>query len=255
MVMPNLDEVLLEPSRDVAPSRDFFAAVLGMASHDLRQPLQVISCTHEFLASRVGASPEREHLERGGRASARLTETLDLLTEALRLYECSGNIRTQPTRLTSVLESLARELSDTAEHKGLDLDIRATRISVISHPVLLGAILRNLVRNALQYTQPGGRVQVACRRRGNTVHIEVHDTGAGVPAGKLATIFEAFKRIDSTRAEGLGLGLFIVRRAANALGHRVAVRSALGQGSCFSVIAQAAPAAGAEKDCAAPHMC
>jgi Histidine kinase-, DNA gyrase B-, and HSP90-like ATPase len=71
-------------------------------------------------------------------------------------------------------------------------------------------LLGNLIRNAVKYTDPAGRVLVGCRRRGAFMKIEVHDTGIGIPPDKLSN--EAFHRLDSTRADGLGLGLFVVRR-------------------------------------------
>jgi signal transduction histidine kinase len=111
---------------------------------------------------------------------------------------------------------------------------------ILSQPVLLDGILRNLSRNAVDHTSPGGRILVGCRRRGATVRIEVHDTGEGIPPDKLASVFEPFFRLDETRSEGLGLGLFIVRRAADCVGHRVELRSAVGRGSCFTVVAEAA---------------
>jgi signal transduction histidine kinase len=109
----------------------------------------------------------------------------------------------------------------------------------LSHPVLLASMLRNLVRNAIDYTPPGGQVFVAHRRYGSELRIEVRDTGTGIRANALATIFDAFQRADESRADGLGLGLFIVKRAADLLGHRVEVQSAEGQGSRFTVVARA----------------
>jgi two-component system, OmpR family, phosphate regulon sensor histidine kinase PhoR len=103
--------------------------------------------------------------------------------------------------------------------------------------MLLSAILRNLLRNAIDYTPSGGRVLVASRRRGTRMHIEVRDSGPGIAHDEISKIFEAFYRADTSRADGLGLGLFIVRRAAQFLGHRVEVRSAVGRGSCFTVVA------------------
>ena len=75
------------------------------------------------------------------------------------------------------------------------------------------------------------------------MRIEVHDTGVGMPPDKLASVFQAFYRLDSTQPNGLGLGLFVVRRAVDLLGHRVEVCSTLGHGSCFAVVAKAAAAA------------
>jgi signal transduction histidine kinase len=101
-------------------------------------------------------------------------------------------------------------------------------------------MLRNLVRNAIDYTPPGGSVFVASRRFGSQLRIEVRDTGVGIPANALSTIFRAFQRGDESRTDGLGLGLFIVKHAADLLGHRIEVRSAEGRGSCFTIVANAA---------------
>ena len=111
---------------------------------------------------------------------------------------------------------------------------------IMSQPLLLDGILRNLTRNALDHTPPRGRVLIGCRRRGATIHVEVYDTGDGIPADKLQNIFEPFFRLNTTRSTGLGLGLFIVKRAADCLEHRIEVRSAIGHGSCFSVVARSA---------------
>ena len=116
----------------------------------------------------------------------------------------------------------------------------ATRWVARSHPVLLTGMLRNLIRNAIDYTPAGGGVFVTSRRCGSALRIEVRDTGDGIPAGALPTIFRAFQRADETRLDGLGLGLFIVKHAADLLGHRVEVRSTENHGSCFTIIADAA---------------
>jgi signal transduction histidine kinase len=109
----------------------------------------------------------------------------------------------------------------------------------MSNPVLLDGILRNLVRNAVKYTEPGGRILIGCRRVGRDIRIDVYDTGIGISPDHLPRIFDAFQRIDSTRPDGLGIGLFVVRRAVHLLGHRVEVRSQPGYGSRFSVFARA----------------
>jgi signal transduction histidine kinase len=82
-------------------------------------------------------------------------------------------------------------------------------------------------------------VWATCRRCGPELRISVRDTGIGIRASALSTIFRAFQRADDSRADGLGLGLFIVKQAAELLGHRIEVRSAEGRGACFTVVANA----------------
>ena len=124
--------------------------------------------------------------------------------------------------------------------KGITFLVTATRWVAFSHPVLLTGMLRNLVRNAIDYTPAGGAVFVTTRRCGAEMRVEVRDTGVGIRATALSAIFNAFQRADDSRMDGLGLGLYIVKHAADLLAHRVDVRSAEGRGSCFTVVASAA---------------
>lgn len=219
---------------------DFQAALLGMAGHDLRQPLQIIQSAYEWLSDRVAGTSEKARLERGERAIARLTEQLDQLVNALRLYEHTQRMEIAAVRLAPLFWRIANENERDAQEDGIELRVHATRGAVMSNAVLLEGILRNLVRNAVKYTEPGGRILIGCRRAKDDVRIDVYDTGVGIAPEHLPQIFDAFQRVDSTRADGLGIGLFVVRRAVALLGHCVEVRSRPGCGSRFSVFARAA---------------
>lgn len=225
---------------DLQRTSDFQATLLGMAGHDLRQPLQVIQSAYEWLGSRIAHASEKARLERGERAIARLTEQLDRLVGALRLYEHAKRIQVTPVRLAPLLRCIAAENRDAALDKGVDLRVCGTTAAVMSDPVLLEGILQNLVRNAVKYTETGGRILIGCRRLGSDVRVDVYDTGVGMAPEHLPRIFEAFQRLDTARADGLGIGLFVVRRAVELLGHRVEVRSTPARGSRFTVIARRA---------------
>jgi signal transduction histidine kinase len=225
---------------DLQRTSDFQAALLGMAGHDLRQPLQVIQSAYEWLGRRVADTSGRERLQRGERAIARLTEQLDTLVDALRLSECTGRMEVSPVALSPLFWRIAGENESDARKCGISLRVHYTRGVVASNPALLEGILRNLVRNAVKFTQAGGAILVGCRRVKGNIRIDVCDTGVGIAPDYLTRIFDAFQRIDSTHAGGLGIGLFVVRRAAQLLGHHVEVRSAPGRGSRFSVFARAA---------------
>lgn len=225
---------------DQQRASDFQAALLGMAGHDLRQPLQIIQSAYEWLGSRVAHASEKVRLERGERAIATLTEQLDRLVSALRLYEHSQKMEITPVALAPLFWRIAHENENDAQENGIDLRVHRTAEVVFSNPVLFEGILRNLVRNAVKYTEPGGRILIGCRRVKDEVRVDVYDTGVGIAPDYLPQIFEAFQRLDSTRADGLGIGLFVVRRAVQLLGHRVEVHSQVGRGSRFSIVASAA---------------
>jgi len=218
----------------------FLATLLAMAGHDLRQPLQLITSAYDVLAAMFRGKEQRNELARARDATARLAGMLNQLIEALQLQERPRQNLHAPVLLRPVLDDLVAEFGDPAHRKGIAFRVTTARGTALSHPVLLTSILRNLVRNAIDYTPRGGRVFVASHRCGSELRIEVRDTGAGIRASALATIFDAFQRADDSRADGLGLGLFIVKRAADLLDHRVEVQSVEGRGSRFTVVAPAA---------------
>jgi two-component system phosphate regulon sensor histidine kinase PhoR len=219
---------------------DFHAVLLGMAGHDLRQPLQVIQSAYDWLGPRISSPADRAQLERGERAIAKLGEQLDRLVGVLRWYQDTSSMILAPVALEPLFDDLCAENGEYASERCVDLRVSPTRAVVTSNAVMLDAIVRNLVRNAIKYTPPGGRILIGCRRRGSSIRIDVCDTGIGIPPEQMPRVFQAFERMDSTRCDGLGLGLFVVRRAVELLEHRVEVSSVVGRGSRFSVLARAA---------------
>jgi two-component system phosphate regulon sensor histidine kinase PhoR len=239
-MMQGFATVAMPSPRDMELQRaiDFQAALLTMVGHDLRQPLQVLHSTYEWLGDHIGGS-EGTRLARGERALARITEQLDRLVGALRLYQQTRRIEVSPVAVGPMLQRILAEHSEAAAENGVELRVCQTGAVIMSNSVLLDGILRNLVRNAVKYTEPGGRILIGCRRSGRHARIDVYDSGVGIAPEHLARIFEAFQRVDATRRDGLGLGLFVVRRAVELLGHRIEVSSALSRGSRFSVFARA----------------
>ena len=226
--------------RDAGPAGcDFSATLLAMAGHDLRQPLQVITSAHDVLAQMVHGDAQREELARAKDATAQLAGMLGQLVDALQLRERCGD-HLHAVQLQPVLDDIAAEFAEAARLKGITFRITAVGGTALSHPVLLTGMLRNLVRNAIDYTYPGGGVFVSSRRIGSELRIEVRDTGIGIRRDALSRVFDAFERAGESRSGSLGLGLFIVKHAAKLLGHRVEVRSVAGRGSCFTVVADAA---------------
>jgi len=220
---------------------DFSATLLAMAGHDLRQPLRLITSAHDVLAQTLDSEQQREELARAEDATAQLASMLGQLVDALQLRERSGDDLQVPVPLRPILEELAAEFAEMARLKGITFVVTAACGTALSHPVLLAGMLRNLIRNAIDYTSSGGGVFVTSRRCGSELRISVRDTGVGIGTNALSAIFTAFQRADKTRQDGLGLGLFIVKHAADLLGHRVELRSAEGRGSCFAIVTNAAP--------------
>lgn len=141
-----------------------------------------------------------------------------------------------------------------AAAKGVTLRLAPTSLVTISDPVLLEQVLRNLISNAVKYTDAGG-VVVGARRRGGKVAIEVWDTGRGIAPAHAEAIFEEFYQVDNPerdREKGLGLGLAIVRRITQLIGADLDVRSTPGRGSVFRVTLPRGRAADLPAPAAAP---
>jgi signal transduction histidine kinase len=222
--------------------------ILAAAGHDLRQPLQVITMAVAALSRRPLDARERQHVERADKAVDRLVDTLNALIEASRAQYGMAQAQRQSLTLERLLQEIAGQWSFKAAEKGLRFRVCQCRAVVESDPRMLATILRNLVGNAVKYTDRGG-VLVGCRRRGADIWIEIYDTGIGIPEDKIDAIFGDFRQLDPQR-EGLGLGLRIAHSAAEALGHGLSVRSIVGRGSRFRVVV---PLAAADAPDSAPH--
>jgi signal transduction histidine kinase len=223
--------------RSSDPDGDFAAILLAMAGHDLRQPLQVITNAHDILARILDTDAQRKELAEAVTATARLNGMLTQLVEALELRERARDELHAAVPLRPIFDQLAAEFAEAARQKEITLLVSAASHAVFSHPFLLTGMLRNLIRNAIDYTPEGGGVFVTARCHGSRLRIEVRDTGVGIPSAALARIFGAFQRADRSRPDGLGLGLFIVNRLADVLQHQLEVRSAEGRGSSFIIVA------------------
>jgi two-component system CheB/CheR fusion protein len=213
---------------------------LAAASHDLRQPLQTLSLVRGILAKKIKDKKDEEALM----LVARLNETADALLGMLdTLLDINqleaGGVRPERVDfpINHLLERLRIEFAYHAQAQGLIWQVVPCRLSIRSDPRLLEPMIRNLLSNAVKHTLRG-KILLGCRRRGDKLRIQVCDTGTGIPRDQLRAIFEEFHQLDNPVREhnrGFGLGLSIVQRLANLLGHSIDVQSRTGRGSVFAV--------------------
>jgi two-component system CheB/CheR fusion protein len=139
--------------------------------------------------------------------------------------------------IKDLLDRLKDEFTYHAKAQRIGLSVVSSSLSIHSDPRLLEQMIRNLLSNALKYTKRG-KVLLGCRRRNGMLSIEIWDTGIGIPEKEHQAIFEEYHQIDNAareRSRGLGLGLSIVQRLGNLLGHPIRVRSQPGKGSVLAI--------------------
>ncbi len=213
---------------------------LAAASHDLRQPLHAIGLFAAALAARA-RDPDVAPLIANIHASIEALEGLFAqLLDLSRLETGALHPQREDVALDPLLARICADFAPQAAAHGLMLRAVPTSVDVVTDPLLLERILRNLIANALRYTRHGG-VVVGVRRVGGAIRIDVIDSGIGIAATDHQRIFDEFVQLGPSphrhaAGRGLGLGLAIVRRLAALLEHRLDVVSAPGAGSRFSVL-------------------
>jgi CheY-like chemotaxis protein/anti-sigma regulatory factor (Ser/Thr protein kinase) len=229
----DLERRVATRTRDLEAANLAKSRFIAAASHDLRQPAVAIGLLVGVLREQVQGEAQRAMIDRVDDAVASMEGLLAGLLDLSRLEAGIVQPRLSDFALQPLFDAIAAHESVAARRKGLTLRLRPTYLTVRSDRVLLEQILRNLVSNALRFTDHGG-VLVVARRSGDQIRLQVWDSGRGVPYDSQGAIFEEFVQLD-TPSGGLGLGLSIVQRTAALLGHGLSLRSTPGQGSCFGV--------------------
>ena len=210
---------------------------LASASHDLRQPMHSVGLLVGILEQRVLDAETRDIVDKLHGSAVGMEALLNTLLDVSKLDSGIIKPKVQEFELDDLLALVVSNYLPQSAAKGLGLRRVSSSAKVKSDPVLLHRILSNLLANAVRYTERG-KILVGCRRRAESVEVQVWDTGIGIPATHLEDVFDEFFQVSDPgrdRDQGLGLGLSIVKRSAELLGHRVAVRSTVGRGSMFSV--------------------
>ena len=232
---------------------------LGVMSHELRTPLNAIAGYVDLLEMGVhGPVPDaqKEPLERIRRSQHHL---LGLIDQVLTLGGPEGGglpLAGEDVPMDALLRTADSCALPQMGEKGISYTYAGCdpALAARGDGEKVRRIVLNLLDNATRFTQPGGRIQVACEAAGDEVRVRVRDSGIGIAADKLESVFEPFVQADArlTRVHGgLGLGLAISRTLAVAMGGRLTVASEPGAGSTFTLTLPRAAAVSEEARAAA----
>lgn len=210
---------------------------VAAASHDLRQPLQASLAYLSVLSRKAEREDLHELCDKARQPMKAMGDILDVLLDISDLE--GGHVKPQMIEfpLNDLLARVVASAQHQAQDKGLRLACLPTDLAVRSDPRLLERVLSNFVTNAIRYTERG-LIGIYCEPVGGNVCVSVTDTGIGIPKDAIGSIFEDHVQLANPardRRKGLGLGLSIAKRIADALGHRISVNSEVGTGSSFMI--------------------
>ncbi len=213
--------------------------LIGNISHEFRTPLAGIKAMVETL--RGGAVDDKEaagdFLNRIDSEADRLTQLVAELTELSRIETGKAELKLESLNLNNLVEEVTAQLSPQVERKKLIVvkELAADLPSVPADKARVRQVIVNLLHNAIKFTEPGGKITVSTRGEGDSVTVDIADTGRGIASDDLPHVFERFYKGDKARAgEGTGMGLAIAKHIIEAHGGDIRVESEEGRGSTFS---------------------
>jgi len=210
---------------------------LSAASHDLRQPVHSLSLLASAIEPEINSTKGKKILKQIGKANEAMLNLLNSLLDISKLDAEIVDVDPEIVNVGNIIKKIIDEFRLSAEQNGLELRSHCGQHFIEADPILFEDILRNLVHNAIRYTE-SGKILISCRKRKGKVLIQVWDTGKGIAPENQELVFAEFQQLQNPERDqnkGLGLGLAICNRLSALIGAKLSLKSELGKGSVFSL--------------------
>ncbi len=238
-----LHETEQEARRSAEAANEAKTQFLAVMSHELRTPLNAIGGYAELMLMGIRGTlsdDQKADLERIQRSQRNLLSLINDILNYAKLEAGHVEFVMAPVPLHPLLMDLESLITPQLRSRNLTYDYARCdpNLTVWGDAEKVRQILLNLLSNAIKFTEPGGTISIVCSESGDMVSIVVGDTGLGIPADRLASVFEPFVQLErrlTSNHEGTGLGLAISRDLARGLGGELTARSQLGEGSEFEL--------------------
>jgi len=209
---------------------------IAHSSHDLNQPLHTMQIYIDSLKSHITSAEAQKLIDGLQMSCQQMNRSFSSIMDLSKLEAGAIKAEFQPLLLASIFEDVRREFYFQAEAKNITFKVCNCSLTAYTDPELFARLLRNLVSNAIKYTD-SGKVVLGCRRRGDSVDVQVIDSGCGISEDEQADIFDIYRRSETVKdnVQGSGIGLSIVRHLSLLLEHPVELKTQKGKGSRFTV--------------------
>jgi PAS domain S-box-containing protein len=233
------EDELLEARRLAEQASAAKSRFLSMMSHDLRTPLAAIAGYAELLGETAADKEQTEYVASIREATREVARLIDDVLAFAQLESGRVTVRPSPLSMGDAIRRAELLVRPRMQDAGISFETSGCE-GLLAHADgdRLQQILLNLLSNAVKFTPPGGRIEIACRRHGDRVHLVVADSGIGIPEDQLEHVFEPFVQLEASveiRAQGVGLGLAISRDLARAMDGDVRASRGAGGGATFTV--------------------
>ena len=224
---------------------------LAVMSHELRTPLNAVNGYTDLMEMGIGGAvsdAQRDYLARIKKSGKFLLGLINDVLNFARLDAAAVSIKREPVQLDTILEAshVLVEPQITARNITYRYEALEGPCMALGDSEKIEQVILNLLTNALKFTDPGGAITLSCESRDGRARISVADTGRGIPASKLESVFDPFVQLDRSAnpgsQQGVGLGLAISRALARAMGGELTAESEVGKGSVFTLDLELSPA-------------
>jgi signal transduction histidine kinase len=244
---------ILAMARDISARKELERKrmeFIAMLSHDIKNPLAVLIGYADYLQHEAdsGGIKSLEVLPWIKSSALTILALVNNYLDLSRIEDRQMILAHEAVPLADVLRRIGLQYGGEAQHRKIRLELELPAALPIVHgdPLALDRTFSNLVYNALKFTPGGGTVTVSAKVENDELRVTVGDTGPGIPADEIPTLFDKYQRATGPRRKGgMGLGLFIVKTLVERQHGRVEIESVVGQGTRFQVIF---PIAGAKTE-------
>jgi signal transduction histidine kinase/CheY-like chemotaxis protein/CHASE3 domain sensor protein len=243
--MLRAQSALTDKARELELASEYKSEFLANMSHELRTPLNSTLILAKLLADNKAGNLSADQVKYAQTIHAAGNDLLALINDILDLSKIEAGqatVSVEPVNIAKALQALVDPLRPLAADKGLVIDVSVAPdvpAGMETDPLRLGQVLKNLLSNAMKFTEQGTVALHVSRNPDETLSFAVKDTGIGIPAHQQELIFEAFRQADGSthrKYGGTGLGLSISRDLAQLLGGKLSVQSTPGEGSVFTLV-------------------